>query len=252
MSENTRFWDAFGSTDTSQVKASNVGGRNETSINGIYMVKEATRVLGPIGESWGYEVVEERVDSGKPILKPGTSEFLMGPDGMIFEKIHTLKIRMWTGNKENYFEQYGHTKQFYITKTGKYMFDEECPKKSVTDAMKKCLSLLGICSDVYMGLFDNANYRAQAEMSTFIDKAVNKDEAVMKQTKEMRGKIKQYEELMAGAASWYETQKYYNAAFELTSSLFEPLGFDQASEMSGIDTLYTTNAEKFEIQLEQN
>jgi hypothetical protein len=40
--------------------------------------------------------------------------------------------------------------------------DDEAPKKSLTDAVGKCLSLLGFAADVHMGLWDGDKYTAEA------------------------------------------------------------------------------------------
>ena len=58
----------------------------------------------------------------------------------------------------------------------KMVVDNEYAKKSLTDAMKKCLSLLGVCSDVFMGEFDDQNYREVARLENDIAKADNADE----------------------------------------------------------------------------
>tara|TARA_Y100000590_G_C15724307_1_gene1014624 strand:- start:602 stop:1369 length:768 start_codon:yes stop_codon:yes gene_type:complete len=167
---NLKLWDSFGVTDVKYTKAANVDGNRQTSLAGNYMVKLATKSLGPIGQGWGYEVIEERFDNTKPLMIkiPGKkeSEILLDNGQIVWELSHTLHIRFWHGSRENNFTQYGHTKYRYVTSSGKVYVDTEYAKKSLTDAMKKCLSLIGVCNDVFMGMFDDANYIAEAQAIT--------------------------------------------------------------------------------------
>nr|MDK7789430.1 hypothetical protein [Proteus mirabilis] len=75
-----------------------------TSINSTYMFMRATEIFGPIGEGWGYEVLEEKFIDGKPLLEPVLDErnkqvatrFLRDADGSLFcEQNHSIKIRFW-------------------------------------------------------------------------------------------------------------------------------------------------------------
>ena len=57
------------------------------------------------------------------------------------------------------------------------MVDEDAPKKSVTDGMVKCLSMLGFAGDIFSGQWDDSKYVAYAaeetkrrEMPTITDK----------------------------------------------------------------------------------
>ena len=67
--DNLGIWNRVYKTDAKFTKAfSNNGGG--TSINGTYMVMQATKVFGPQGINWGVEIIEERFDNGAPILRP--------------------------------------------------------------------------------------------------------------------------------------------------------------------------------------
>ena len=50
----------------------------------------------------------------------------------------------------------------YETSTGKYMVDEDAAKKSVTDGMIKCLSMIGFAGDIFSGRWDDSKYVAEA------------------------------------------------------------------------------------------
>ena len=41
------------------------------------------------------------------------------------------------------------------------MVDEDAPKKSVTDGMVKCLSLIGVAGDIFSGRWDDSKYVAE-------------------------------------------------------------------------------------------
>lgn len=183
MSENPnmRIWSAIPKTDPKYTNPNtNIDGNRQTSIDGVYMVKLATEVLGPIGECWGYDVVDERYNDTKPhVMKVNDQEILM------WEQVHTIRISLWHGSKENTITQFGHTKYRYMTKNKGWYVDTEAPKKSLTDAMKKCLSLLGVCSDVFMGEFDDVNYQQAAAIENDLKRADDRDAEYAKKREEL-------------------------------------------------------------------
>lgn len=187
MNSNMRIWSAVPKTDMAYTKDANVSGNRQTSVSGLYMVMLATEVLGPIGECWGYEIVDERYENTKPITLNG--EMLRDGDAIIWEQTHTIRLVLWHGKRENTVTQFGHTKYRYVSSKGGIIVDEEAPKKSVTDAMKKCLSLIGICSDVYLGLFDDANYKQAAQIENDIKKAGNSDAEYSKKLAELEAEV---------------------------------------------------------------
>ena len=58
----------------------------------------------------------------------------------------------------HYITNYGQTMFVTQFRNGGIFTDEEAPKKTITDAITKCLSMLGFASDVHMGLFDDNKY----------------------------------------------------------------------------------------------
>jgi hypothetical protein len=48
------------------------------------------------------------------------------------------------------------------TKAGRFIVDEDAPKKSVTDALVKCASYLGFAGDIFSGMWDDSKYVEQA------------------------------------------------------------------------------------------
>lgn len=192
MPDNMRVWSAVPKTDTKHTKNANVDGNSQTTVSGLYMVKLATEVFGPVGEGWGYDVSDERYDNTKPVFVKGKEglEVLRDGDSIVWEQNHTIRLTLWHGNKENTVTQFGHTKFRYMKADGsKMIIDNEAPKKSMTDALKKCLSLLGICADVYMGMFDDVNYKAAAETENALKNADNADKEYEEQLDKFRAEV---------------------------------------------------------------
>lgn len=174
MNESNTFlsvWNAVCTTDPRYTKQfTRGGGFSGTAINHTYLVREATKLWGPIGHLWKVEIVQQGLMPGAPLLQDET-----GPDGVIVprvvgnEQIHFVHIRLHypvfmendAGEKihtgTGAVEHFGQTTFVGTNKRG-YFTDEEAPKKSLTDAIGKALSMLGFCADVYLGLFDDNKY----------------------------------------------------------------------------------------------
>jgi hypothetical protein len=60
----------------------------------------------------------------------------------------------------------GQTKAAYTSAAGKHIVDEDAPKKSVTDGMVKCLSMLGFAGDIFSGQWDDSAYVQWAAQET--------------------------------------------------------------------------------------
>lgn len=58
--DNLSIWKQVQRTDPRFTKPLEGAGFQGTSINSNYMFMRATEIFGPIGEGWGYEVVEEK------------------------------------------------------------------------------------------------------------------------------------------------------------------------------------------------
>jgi hypothetical protein len=56
----------------------------------------------------------------------------------------------------------GGTMAMYKTQAGKMVYDEDAPKKSVTDAMVKALSFIGFAGDIFSGIWDDWKYQEMA------------------------------------------------------------------------------------------
>jgi len=171
---NLEIWNKVKTTDQAYTKKGQGGQGGSTAINAHYMIREATKTFGPIGIGWGYEVLEENFIEAEHIyMTIGQNRVLDG-----INKNHTIKLKLWfkyDGEKGEVID-YGHTKYSYKTKggSGYWFYDEEVSKKSLTDAIKRCLSKIGICADIYLGEFDDQNYQAEAAQEIYVEKETAK------------------------------------------------------------------------------
>jgi hypothetical protein len=185
--DNLSIWRQVSKTDASATKTANLGGRQQTSIDGYWMIQKATEVFGPVGIGWGYEVLEDRWDEGAPFLvKPEASEPVT-----VTGKTHSLKLRLWykLDGERGEITQYGHTPAVYRSKYGA-MDDGEAPKKSLMDAIKKSLSMLGFSADVFRGQFDDREYVEQIRTEEAIRDAEDKDSVVEAKRTELAEYVK--------------------------------------------------------------
>ena len=168
---NLDIWAKVATTDPSKTKNFKApGGFQGTAINPTYLVKKATELFGPIGLGWGYEILEDRFDQGAPIIDQETKV----PTGA-FLQTHTIKLKLWYLHQGEKLEvtHYGHTPFVYQTKHG-LSTDFESAKKSLTDAIKKCLSMIGFSADIMLGDFEDPDYRQEIKEKLRIDKAEDK------------------------------------------------------------------------------
>lgn len=147
--DNLKLWQAVEKTDPQFTKPfSRGGGFRGTATNATYLAKKATELFGPMGIGWGIEILDEAIMDGAPLDEQGH-----------VEKIHKVRVKLWykLNGERGEVVQFGQTTFVGRNKHG-YFTDEEAPKKSLTDAMSKCLSLLGFSADVHLGRFDDNKY----------------------------------------------------------------------------------------------
>lgn len=209
---NLNIWKRVQRTDSRFTKPLDGVGFVGTSINSTYMFMRATEIFGPIGEGWGYEIIEEKMIDGKPLVEPVLDahhkqvamRFLRDGDGtLLFEQNHSIKIRFWyiiEGETRGEFESYGATPYRYQTKQG-IRTDSEVIKKSLTDSIKKALSMLGFSSDVYMGMHDNPEYVASNKLEYEIKAASDNAEDATRIRKELDEKFTRHTETMRSAVT---------------------------------------------------
>lgn len=168
-------WAKVSKTDARYIKDAQQG---LSSIDSYAMFKSATEQFGICGIGWGYDIVNEEYRDGGEIKKNGE---VIGT-----EINHILKVKVWFkyDGKNGFIEHYGITRYMYGSKYG-VTTDEEAPKKSLTDGIKKCLSMLGFSADVYMGKFEDADYKAGAEIRAKIEESDEREAEMKKQLEEL-------------------------------------------------------------------
>ncbi|HCT4687353.1 hypothetical protein ABMZ77_00600 [Morganella morganii] len=212
--DNLSIWKQVQRTDPRFTKPLEGAGFQGTSINSNYMFMRATEIFGPIGEGWGYEVIEEKFLDGKPLTEPVLENnkqvalrYLRDADGSLFcEQNHSIKIQFWYRSKDGkccYFESYGATPYRYQTQYG-IKVDSEVIKKSLTDAIKKALSMLGFSSDVFMGMHDNPEYLIKNKLEFEIKAASENAEDSVRIREELDEKFTRNTETMRTAVTQNE------------------------------------------------
>lgn len=140
---NMQLWDSVKVTAPHAVKPITGKQYKGNSPKPYWIIERATETFGPCGIGWGIEVVNERFE------RFGDTESL-----------HVALVRVWymLDGKRGQIEQMGQTRSSYVTSGGKFIVDEDAPKKSVTDGMVKCLSMLGFAGDIFSGQWDDSKY----------------------------------------------------------------------------------------------
>ena len=241
--KNMRIWAEVEKTDTRYTKSAKVGGQQITALNGTAMIMKATEVFGPVGFGFGWTVLEERFDKGAEIFSgEGDKRASLG-----HELNHTVKIKFWAviDGQRGEFEQYGCTQYLYKSKYGTTT-DGEAPKKSLTDAIKKSLSMLGFSADVFLGLFDDQNYVQSLIAEEAIENAEDKEVEIARQEAERLAYIKGLIESMNGALSLREATKIHDSAIRILTARK-----DQAGMRRVIKELKTLTETKFKVEQPQ-
>lgn len=163
MSENTALWRRAFVTDPAAVKPITGKQYKGNSPKPYWIVQRLTEEFGPCGIGWGFTILGERFE------RFGDSESL-----------HIAVVRLWYVlhvdgvQHRGEFEQVGQTRASYMSAAGKFIVDEDAPKKSVTDALVKCASYLGFAGDIFSGMWDDSKYVQQAAQH-YADKAAADD-----------------------------------------------------------------------------
>lgn len=139
MTENLSIWDRFADIDPAFTKKITGKAYQGTSPNPQYVIRCLTEIFGPVGKGFGWEVLHE------------------GFEPLGDEILHWCRIRFWHTERSNFFESYGQTKALMKTRNG-LMSDEDAPKKSLTDAIIKASSHIGIAANIFLGRWDDQKY----------------------------------------------------------------------------------------------
>lgn len=140
---NLDLWNKVEKTDPKHTKAITGKSYQGTSPKPHYLVHKATETFGPVGIGWGFNIVSERIEEGAG-----------------GERMHIAHVRVWYmwDGKRGEVEHIGGTQFSGTRSSGKPFTDEDAPKKSVTDALVKALSMIGFAGDIFMGRYDDSKY----------------------------------------------------------------------------------------------
>lgn len=241
MNSNMAIWEKNKTIDPRYTKRATMNGQQITSFSLQVVVLMATEQFGPIGKGWGYEVELERFDEGSIIQAGATLE-----NGDVIPEIkeitHTLTIRLWyvdNGEKFTMPVQAGHTPYLMGTKYGP-KHDNEYYKKSLADAIKKSLSMLGFGADIFLGLMDDHNYTAMLE-----------SERMLKDQAELSGRIEEFTEEVKRKISAYAANNLIhslNAKFSADQQEIQhqcrKLGLNPAGYISKVTEAYEAQKAK--------
>ena len=159
---NMDLWGKVFVTDKAHVSEIKGKSYKGNSPRPYYLIQKATETFGPCGIGWGYRIVEQGTQEVR-YLEP------LGSSGNSIERLminHWVLVEFWyklDGVKSEPIQQYGGTKLSYRTSTGKQEFDEDAQKKSVTDALIKCMSCIGFAGDIFSGRWDDSKYHQEQE-----------------------------------------------------------------------------------------
>lgn len=142
-SSNLNLWKAHEDIDPKFTKAITGRDYGGTSPNPQYVIKCLTDLFGPVGQGFGWRVIAE------------------GFERFGDTALHWCRIEFWHTDRGNTFEAYGQTKAAYVTSAGKMRVDEDAPKKSLTDAIVKAASQIGIAANIFLGRWDDQKYVAE-------------------------------------------------------------------------------------------
>lgn len=148
--ENMNLWRSVCVTDPAAVRQISGKQYKGNSPKPYWVIQRATEVFGPCGLGWGVQILSERFER-------------FGD-----EALHIAHVMVWymQDGKRCEIEQMGQTRAAYISAAGKHIVDEDAPKKSATDGMVKCLSMLGFAGDIFSGQWDDSKYVAWAAEET--------------------------------------------------------------------------------------
>lgn len=172
MTDNLELWKSVEKTDTTFTKQVNQRG-GYTAISPQYQAKMATEKFGPYGHGWGLQ----------------ESEFdmrLFEATGMVIHK--ALFFYLLDGNVQTFPISNSICPQ--TGKEGQKRNDEDWAKKVETNTISKALSRLGFNADIFLGLFDDYEYVETLKTEEAIDKAGDKDAAIIEKQTELKDYVK--------------------------------------------------------------
>lgn len=184
--KNMELWNSVCVTDPLAVKPITGKQYKGNSPKPYWIIQRATETFGPCGLGWGVQILSERFER-------------FGDDAL-----HVAHVKVWyeRDGKRCEIEQMGQTRAAYTTSSGKYMVDEDAPKKSATDGMVKCLSMLGFAGDIFSGQWDDSKYVAWAAEETARRESTNIETLTNEQAEKIKSLVDETKSDLAALMKW--------------------------------------------------
>lgn len=145
---NMRIWRAYCVTPPGITKRVKMGRREFTAVCAYHQIEQATRLWGPVGKGWGWDVTYEIVGSEPQALVVAHVDIWHSGDRAIrYPVTSAAKLYQTFGKRDG-------------GAPGDSAIDSDAHKKALTDAITKGLSYLGFAADVFQGKFDDNKYVA--------------------------------------------------------------------------------------------
>lgn len=203
--ENLSLWDSVSKTDPAFTKKVDQKG-GFTSINPYYQMKEATKLWGPYGSTWGLKNIGIHFHEGYGFALLEAVFFCPETEFCINNAIEPISSK---GRK-----------------------DPDFMKKLETDTITKALSRLGFNADVFMAQFDNLEYVAERIAETELEKTENKQQILEQRYNEIRINVEHAIQTLQNcptiaAVKSIKDKALIRAQRELNAYRFRPDQFDQ-------------------------
>jgi hypothetical protein len=223
LNTNKDLWHSVSKTDPRAVKPITGKQYQGNSPKPYWLIERATEEFGPIGIGWGVTVKSERFER-------------LGE----FDVLHVAVVSVWyvkDGKRTESFDQMGGTKAAYKTAKGTLMVDEDAGKKSVTDGMVKCLSMIGFAGDIFSGRWDDSKYveatRQEFEEKHALEDQLRKSIEHAKHAKE-QARRDALDEFALQLIEWHEAGK----DMEAIKAWYDPKTFAESNEDRTEEQLY--------------
>ena len=186
--DNMEFWNRAAKTDPARVKPITGKQYKGNSPQPYYLVERMTQEFGMCGIGWGLDVLNERMER--------LSET---------DVLHVALVELWymQEGKRGHIQQVGQTKATYKSSKGALVVDEDAPKKSITDAMTKCMSYLGFAGDIFSGRWDDSKYIEELKDEFDAARSAKQRADMIKTASEGIAMADTLPALKATFASWY-------------------------------------------------
>lgn len=169
-----------------------------------------TEIFGPVGDGWGFEILESEILEGGPLTARKDGETI---DYGVLAKVHTVRLKLWYRWAGQIKHTYGvgHTPFVFANSYG-VQTDWDYEKKSITDALSNALRYLGVGGDVFMGLWDLPGYVQAVELEEKIEAAGDSEVKQAELRHEFEDWYSSHMEVMAGCKSIRELELLFKGA----------------------------------------